>query len=171
VEWAEPYTVERTRHDPVVSASSQTLDSDGRISAPHRVVDTLEIMEAAGTITQVMRAAGTAFRDDFHRAHLAPIKAAPMDRAGMGTMLRTPYGAGANTGAAERAGKRIQSQMALLGGIKSLAGSCAWAVLGEQQSLRQWAIERGVEARAASAVLRYVLVMLVDEKSLDRRAS
>jgi hypothetical protein len=166
---------DRRQHDPVRRMTKPIVDADGGIGRPHRVVDTLEAMEAAGTITQAQRDAGERFREDFALGQLDALQCAKLDRVGMGTMMHGPQ-SGATVGqAAERARVRVWDQIRAVGGIASHGGSCLWYVLGWQQSLRQWATEetmirnRRTSPEAASGVLRTLLGVLVEKKALDKR--
>lgn len=160
----------RRQHDTVRLLPEQIADASGGIGQPFRAVDTLEAMEAAGTITEDMRRAGEQFRDDFAVAGLDALQAAKLDRAGMGTMSHGPY-RGATIGqAAEVAKDRVWAQIRAAGGIGNDGGECLWYVLGWQYSLRRWSQERTLAGRRtspgeAAGILRAALGVLAGEKS------
>jgi hypothetical protein len=105
--------------------------------------------------------AGHTFRETFQRAGLDMLRAADISRPRVGR-------GAVQTSLSEmtaRARDYVWSRIAALGGIDSLPGSCCWAVLGLEQSLNGWAIERSlynrrVEPQEARGILVAVLTVL-----------
>ena len=132
---------------------------DGHIVYHHRTVDTLVKMLRAGTIDQAMHDATKDFQASFIVAQLDPLRALPI--------LRVP-GTGREPELNERqlhARRRVHEAMAALGGIGSPAGSCVWHVVGQQRSVREWAMRQGwggrlVRQEQAQGILVAALGML-----------
>lgn len=148
---------QRGQHDTIEPLARPIADVRGVYGYAYRVVNTLEIMEAAGTISHDMRVAGEKFRRNFDIAQLDPLRAADMERIPIAHYTESAIGL-----RAEAARHRVWRDLQELGGLGSLAGSCVWTVLGWRVSLRRWARENGVEPRKASRVLRESLQRLVD---------
>lgn len=152
---------ERLQHAAVVLLENPISATDGTYGRPYRVVDTLEAMEAAGTISHAMRLVGERFRADFALAQLDGLRAARIDRAGMGSGPdRATIGH-----LAESARRRVWAQIRAAGGLGYDGGECLWYVLGWQYSLRRWATERSLAGRRtspqdAAAILRTALGVL-----------
>jgi len=135
------------------------VDPDGKIVVHHRLVDTLGRMLKSGTIDQAMHDAGRDFQAAFILAQLDPLRALPI--------LRVP-GTGREPDLNERqlhARRRVREAMAALGGMSSPAGSCAWHVVGQRRSVREWAIRQGwggrpVRQEQAQGILIAALGML-----------
>ncbi len=148
-------TPERLRQRTWIEAVPHTIHADeaGRPApAPYRLVSTrLQIMERRGSITRLgMRQAGEDFRrrrfaqaqldfpttgDRSHRASRMGDRNARRDREAPGLRIEA---------ARETVWRAIQA----VGGIASPAGSCLWRVLGWERSLKEWALEQGVERAA-----------------------
>lgn len=164
-----PPTPERAQHDPIERVGHQILDAHGNIGSPFRVVDTLAIMERRGTISAAMHLAGVRFRDDFSAGLLDRIKGMTLVRADSGT----------RDGLAVHqldARNRVHAAMATLGGNGSPAGSCAWHVIGEGRSTKEWALGVGWSGRSlsqetAAGILIAVLGILVAHYGLDQSGS
>jgi len=111
---------------------------DGRLARHHRVVDTLGMLERNGSIDAALRAAGDAFRRDFWRARLDPLRARPVGRiVGAGGGMPDP-------GLAELgARRRVHAALEVMGGLASPAGSALWHVVGLERSIREWALREG----------------------------
>lgn len=158
-----PPAPERIARGEIEALERPIADDAGRPSQPWRAVDTLAAMWRRGTITAEMRLAGEDFRDEFRVAHLDPLHAAALGRLpGMATV---EFGR-----RIELARRRVAEAIRAVGGLTSPGGSCVWHVLGEEQSLRQWAIETGwrrqkVSIHEAAGILRAALGVLAVEKS------
>lgn len=160
---------ERRQHGRIVRVSKQLADVNGDIGMPFRAVETLEAMERAGTISQEMRDAGERFREDFALGQLDALRAADMERAGLGSAAHGPYRGVTLGQAAERARRRVWDQIGCVGGLASPGGSCLWGVLGWQQSLSEWAMTGGwcgrrVSPQSAGGILATALGVLAVEK-------
>lgn len=164
-------TIERRRQARTLNDSiervhgRELIDTDGRVSTPFRVVDTLELMNRAGSISPEMWKVGVDFRDNFARAQLDTLKAADMERSGGGGSSREVISL-----AGYRARDTVWSQITAVGGIASPGGSCLWYVLGWGKSLSEWAQTQGwagrmVSPKQASGILVAVLGMLVSQKT------
>lgn len=126
----------RLRQGTIVAHRQAVQDSDGNIGAPYLALSTLALLERHGTITREQRTAGDEFHRVFQLAQLDALKAADMARVPV--CGGNPEGLNGN----ERARKKIRDAIIMLGGSASIRTSCAWHILGEEQSLRQWATER-----------------------------
>lgn len=144
---------ERLQHGPVTRSKATIADVDGGIGQPHICADTLDVMERRGTITRKMHAAAAQFRVDFRQANMDTLGCIDMagagGRGGQGPTI---------TESQQAARARVAKAMAVLGGRTSPAGSCVWAVVGEERTLKEWGVANGWRARpvsqeAASGVL------------------
>lgn len=133
-------TPERRQHDPVRVVDGTFLDERGAISQPYRVQSRLERMVAQKDITEGMRAAGEDFHRVFRLSMLHPLRAADL-------LQEVRYAAPASAHRSERARMIRDEALDVLGGMGSAAGSCAWHVLGEEMTLRDWAIREGWSQR------------------------
>jgi len=141
-------TPERRRHGEVEQPQRAIADAAGHPSRPYRAVDTLAIMQRRGSITAGMRQAGEDFRASFARAQLDPLRALDPSRLRLGEPgPRQARPAGVRIEAARAA---VWHAIRAVGGIASPAGSCLWHVLGWEQSLKEWAVERGWSGRRVS---------------------
>ena len=152
-------TAERLGHGEVVRLNRPIADEQGRPARPFRAVDTLAAMERRGSITTDMRHAGEDFRETFHRAHLDPLRAGQLERAGSSSTTAQP---GFKI---ELARERLWKIMAAVGGHCSPAGSCLWHVIGLEQTIKQWAIlqewrRKHLDQETASGILIGALGML-----------
>lgn len=139
-------TPERHQHGIIELMEQSMADDAGRPSRPYRCVDNLAMMERRGSITSGMRAAGEDFRTCFARAQLDPLKAADFSR---------PIVSGGRSQSdsslrIESARDDVWRALLGVGGIGSPAGSCLWHVVGWEQSLKEWALERGWSSRRVS---------------------
>ena len=150
-------TPERLRQGLVEPVSRPIPDSAGRLSRPHRAIDTLAIMERRGSITSGMRQAGEDFRSRFAVAQLDPLRAADPSHlriAEFGPRLqREPPGP-----RIEAARRQVWQALRAVGGVGSPAGSCLWHVVGWQLPVKEWALHQGwsgrrVSQEAASGIL------------------
>ena len=126
---------------------------------PARFVDTVAAMERRGSITPGMAEAARRFHKQFCLAQLDPLKAVDIGRE------RTPRSEGGFQHFGGTPGARIEvartaiwNAVLAVGGLGSPCGSVLWHVVGWQQSLKGWALERGwngrhVSQEAASGIL------------------
>ncbi len=158
--WRSPLQLEAVREK----------DPDGRIVVHHRVVDTLERMHKAGTITEPMLAAGRAFQRQFILAQLDPLRAPDIARIpGSG---RAPDPSDTTLGAR----CRVHGALITLGGHDGTLGSVAWHVLGCGISVRDWTLRQGGGARRvgqeqAQDMLIAALDLLAGHYGMKRRAA
>jgi hypothetical protein len=150
-------TPERRSHGIVERLERPIADESGRPARPYRAVDTLAAMQRRGSISAGMRQAGEDFRTRFVTAQLDPLRAPDWSRLRVGGSSRFR--------AEDEPGLRIEGArdvvwraILAVGGIGSPAGSCLWHVVGWEQSLKEWALERGwsgrrVSQEAASGIL------------------
>lgn len=124
----------------VVRVEQQVVDARGKVGAGMRVYDTLAALLRNGAITKRQEAAGRQFEEIFIAAGLNQLQAASMERV--------PGGAGVETDSMLANRRRLHRALAVLGGIASAVSStespaarCAWAVLGEGKTLREYASE------------------------------
>src|SRR5205085_6908616 len=104
-----------------------------------------------------MRQAGEDFRARFAVAQLDPLRALDLShlRIAEPRLRREGDGPGLRI---EAARGTVWRAIQAVGGIASPAGSCLWHVIGWEQSLKEWALERGwsgrrVSQEAASGIL------------------
>jgi hypothetical protein len=127
----------------------------------YRVLDSLARLFHAGVITSEQYNAARAFEAAFAAAGLDPLRARPLDTvAGSGCHCPQP------TEFQALARRRVSIAMDALGGHYSPAASCIWCVVGNQMSLRQWALRqrwggRQVRPDQAQGVLVAALGVLV----------
>jgi hypothetical protein len=112
-------------------------------------------MERAGTITTSMRAAGALFNEYFNEAGLDPLWAADPTR--IPVLAHKSYLVTARRGS-RSAVELVLDALDRLGGIGSPGGSCAWHVLGCENTIESWAISRTwstfrVDPRMAAGIL------------------
>jgi hypothetical protein len=153
-------TPERLQHGPVVR-QARLLD-DGARAMVWQGLDTISAMLAKGSINLQMYAAGSFFHDQFRLAGLDAMWSADPTRV---PVQLASGGVWAKDGGSEEARLQIISALDALGGIKSPAGSCAWAILGLEMSLNRWArtatwSSRRIEHVAASGILIAALGIL-----------
>ena len=165
----DPLTPERRRRGIVEPIEKPIADDEGRPSHPYRVVDTLGAMERRGSITAGMRQAGEDFRTRFAISQLNPLKAADPGRPVVSGRPQGDIGL-----RIEGARDDVWRALLAVGGIGSPAGSCLWHVVGWEQSLKEWALERGwsgrrVSQEAASGILVAALGMLEVHYGYSRR--
>jgi hypothetical protein len=143
-------TPERLAHGSVERLARPIADEYGAIARPSRAIDILAALERRGTITAGMRDAGEQFRIWFRMAHLDPLRAADL--------MRGPRAVRRNDGGIapiEHARRRVAHAIAAVG---SPGGVCLWHVVGLEESLKEWALQRGwagrmVAQEAATGIL------------------
>ena len=137
------------------------LDPGRQPVVQYRVIDSLARLHHAGVITSEQCRAARAFEVAFAAAGLDPLRARPLDTvAGSGCHCPQP------TEFQALARRRVSIAMDALGGHYSPAASCIWCVVGNQMSLRQWALRqrwggRQVRPDQAQGVLVAALGVLV----------
>jgi hypothetical protein len=113
------------------------IDPDGRPVVHHRVIDNLARLFHTGVITSEQYHAARAFEAAFAAAGLDPLRARPLDSVAGSSCHRSPP-----TEWRALARKDVATAIDALGGHHSPAASCIWCVLGNQMSLRQWALRQ-----------------------------
>jgi hypothetical protein len=146
------------------------VNPGGRPVVHHRVIDNLARLFQAGVITSEQYHAARAFEAAFAAAGLDPLRARPLDTvAGSGCHSPQP------TEWQALARRRVAIAIDALGGHHSPAASCIWCVIGNQMSLRQWALRqrwggRPVRPDQAQGVFVAALGVLAAQfKNGDRR--
>lgn len=135
-------TVNRGHH---LAELIHEADPDSRPVVHHRVFDTLGLLERNGSITPEMRQAGEAFRRHFQLAGLETLHAAPLTR------VPGARGPEPGLGAAQlRAKREVHAALDVIGGMASPAGSAVWHVIGNECSIREWAVKEGWGGRRVS---------------------
>ena len=149
-------TTERWRRGDVELVDHAIADQEGRPAQPWRYIDILAKLHRDSLISDEMREAGEDFRTDFQRGHLDELRAADMSRIPSGRIDGRDRSSLKGFIARERA----KAAIVVLGGTRSLAGSCAWEVLGCEESLKDWSIKHGCYPQEARGVLRVCLDIL-----------
>ena len=109
-----------------------------------RLHDTLGLLFKRHWITKEQYDAGRTFEELFDKAALEPLRAPSLERVcGNPTKDLSKSICGARKG--------IMAKIDRLGGIKSPASSCVWAVLGEGKTIREWASSCGFPMREEAA--------------------
>jgi hypothetical protein len=150
---------ERRQHGRVTRDTEQSADTQGAIGQPYRAESLLERLQRVGDIGARERAAGEEFQRLFRLAWLDPLRAASLDEVFRGAS-RLPHGS-------EDARRRVNEVFERLGSREnSRAASCAWYVIGCEQSLATWSrnmrwMGRTMSEHAAKGVLLATLDMLV----------
>lgn len=124
-----------------------TYDSDMRPyrSLASKAIGFVERMAKRGAISDEMVEAAERFRLDFFMSTLDPLRASLMrERVGAGVTEREL------TFRALRARQRVSDAIAAVG---QPGGSCLWAVIGEDRSLKDWGQSARVSDENATGVL------------------
>lgn len=139
----EPAQIDyRRQHDPVELLPQPIADVRGDYGQPHRAHTLYDRLRARGA-TETMALAAVRFNEVYRLAALDPLQAANYERevryqgAGFGQIV-------------EWARRRRDGAIDACGGQSSPAGLCAWFVLGEEHSLREWAQREGWNGRSMS---------------------
>lgn len=155
----------RRRHGLVERLQTTIADAEGAIGHPFRVWDTLTKMEAHGRITATQHLAGDRFHELFRRAGLDDgLRAA--DLARIPVQIDNSSGQWRRPNSSDAAWWVVRTSLDALGGPSSMLGSCAWNILGLEQSIRDWVLHRQwgrtvrLNQQAAAGVLISVLVLL-----------
>lgn len=148
-------TPERARHDPVCEVTTTVPGRNRALAA--KAQDTLDRLEANGSIGTAEFAAGRRFQGVFARAALVELRATP----------HLPMPGGSHGTASLRdsvidARAELGAAMAALGGMASPVGSAAWCILGEGMSIKDWAHSRGfrLNQQVAAGLLIGALALL-----------
>lgn len=141
-------TAERIAHGGFdYGVETVTYDNDGRPyrSLTAKAIGTIERMAKRGAISDEMVEAAERFRTDFHISLLEPLRARGWrERVGAGVLQRElPF-------RAQRARDRALDAIQAVG---KPGGSCLWAVVGEEKSLKEWGEVNGLQPEVASGVL------------------
>jgi hypothetical protein len=132
------------------------VDTVGNRAIPWQAMGLLAILERRGDISAAQRQAGEQFHRLFQRAALDPLRAADMGRVGGCSASHDAHGS-------EHAKRQVSKAMLALGGAASPQGSCAWVVLGCDQSLAQWAIRMNWRSQAMNdQMAKGMLVVTLD---------
>lgn len=134
---------ERRQHDRITLAPETIRDDNGDIAQPYRVHSMLDRLVARGAITDRMRDAGEEFNRLHRLAASHPLRAADL-------MQEVRYRGGDRGQQSERARQKLNAALDALGGHGSPAADCVWFVLGDEMTLRDWAIRLGWSNRPVS---------------------
>ena len=128
---------ERRQHNRITRERQQIADTAGRIGNPWRAEGLLAKLERNGSITPAQRAAGEQFHALFRAAASDPLHATDPSRTHVSGArpLAQPMGSLWAKTSLDRA-------IDALGGLASPAGSCAWHVLGNDCSMRDFALRK-----------------------------
>lgn len=148
-------TRERLGKGDLERAGRGWYDDHGKIGLPYLVVSALTRMARKKTITERQKRAGELFAADFAIGKFDP-RHAP-------DLRRIPGQHAGEDGAIHIAAARIRIHDALkvLGGNATELGSCAWHVLGCEDSIRRWARQQNRDQKHCAGILIAVLVLLV----------
>jgi hypothetical protein len=130
-------SAERRQHSRVVRDRLQIADTAGRIGVPWRAEGLLAKLERNGSITAAQRAAGEQFHTLFRAAAADPLKATDPSRTHVSGARPMPQPMGSLW-----AKTSLDRAIDALGGLASPAGACAWHVLGNDCSMRDFALRR-----------------------------
>lgn len=137
-------TPERWARREVERLPATIADEAGRPARPYRAVDTLSLMLRRGTISPAMAQAAEDFRAVFALAALDPLRAADLQRIPQG-VRDLPL-----TLRQAEARRRVWDALQALGGLTSPAGACLWHVVGQEWSIKEWALRQGWGGRPLS---------------------
>lgn len=153
---------------PVVERfAHQVPDSEGRPGNPHRVHDTLAVLHRNGTIDDSALDAGRRFEEDFRRAALDTLHARDLGR------IRGSGGPDMNE--IMLAGReKVARALKALGGYASPGGSALWAVLGQGQTIKEFAAAsqlgagRSLDEKVAKGIVVGALAALAAHYGFSR---
>lgn len=145
-------TPERRTHGALTRAP-RYLEQDGVTRVVWQGLDTTGIMLARGTISDAMKRAADLFHEYFQRAGLDALHGSDPAR----TPVRLTGLVLENRGA-DAARHQVLTALDALGGLSEPGGSCAWHVLGLEESLKAWVMRerwgnRPIDRVAASGIL------------------
>lgn len=118
-------------------APGRLVDPETGAPVTHRrAKDLLGKLAENGTIDPVMRDAGEQFHQQFRGAALAGV--------GTSKLMWVARSAGDTmTDHIVSSRRRVISAIDALGGLDSIGGTCIWHVVGEEMSIREWAMRQG----------------------------
>lgn|SRR5262245_13861105 len=140
-------TGERLRHGTIERVETVTYNEEGKASRnlTDRSLGVVERMAKRGAITDKMAEAAVRFANDFQIAALQPMRAASMRERTDARYIPQEI-----SWRAARARGRVMAAMKAVG---EPGGSCLWAVVGEETSLKDWAVSARISDENASGVL------------------
>lgn len=149
----------RGTHTRIERCAEQIADAQGNIGNPWIVLSVLVTMERRKSITPLMALAGAKFHEDFSFSNHENLRAADMDRVSGARAVNL------NTSVIE-AKDRVWKALGSLGGLGSPLGTCAWHVLGLEETLKAWALREGwcnrpIGEKTAAGILIGALGVLV----------
>jgi len=141
-------SAQRAMHGEFEPVETVTYDKEDRPtrSLAFKVAGTIERMAKRGAISDLMADAAARFRGDFIVAALQPMRAAQLHER---TDVQ-PYLPQEISFRASRARGRVMAAMRAVG---EPGGSCLWAVVGEEISLKDWALSARISDENATGVL------------------
>jgi hypothetical protein len=140
---AEPTPLDyRRQHDDVALLQAPIVDVHGDYGQPYKAAGLYERLTRIGA-TMPMALAGVKFNEIYQLAAIDTLRAADM-----GQEIR--YQGAVMGQVVEWARRRRDAAIDALGGPGAPAGLCAWYVLGEENTLREWAIRLGWNERPIS---------------------
>lgn len=137
-------TPERTKHEQVEISSRQIVDSDGNIGVPFRTINVIDNLRKAGKISNDSALAALDFSNDFYRAGLVGIKAAPLERVGVGREYITETKITA-LDEVWKARYRL--------GVGTFEDAAAWHILGLWRNISEWSSVAQISHRKAESYL------------------
>jgi hypothetical protein len=151
-----PPTAERWRRSDVRRPERQIQDVRGEIGDPFITISALARLHNSGKISTEMARAGNRFHGDFMRAHLLGIGARASDflRPPVGTTARHRDQAAWTYICRERVWDALQA----CGGPSSPCGSCAWHVIGLEETVKDWVLHRYTATRISENAGAGVLI-------------
>lgn len=118
-------------------APGRLVDPETGAPVTHRrAKDLLGKLADNGTIDPVMRDAGEQFHQQFRGAALAGVATSKL-------VWVARSSADPMTDHIVASRRRVLSAIDALGGIDSIGGTCVWHVVGEEMSIREWAMRQG----------------------------
>lgn len=127
---------ERRQHDTFVLSPRAITDALGAIAQPWRAMTMLERLELKGDITPAMHDAGKEFARLYRLAASSPMQTSDLQRE---VRVQSELSVHLH----ERAVHQRDEALNYIGGPGKPAYSCAWNVLGDEQTLREWALQQG----------------------------
>ena len=135
--WSSRHPNERWARGDVRRTDRQINDVRGDIGAPFVTISLLARMHSEGKLTDEEVEAGDRFHREFRRAALGDLRAADVGR------VRTENRRAPEiTVSAEHFRRRIWDALAMLGGLDAPPASCIFHVVGNEETLKDWARRR-----------------------------
>lgn len=140
-------TGERLRHGSFERIETVTYNEEGKATRnlAERSLGVIERMAKRGAITDQMADAAVRFGNDFAIAALQPMRASSLRERTDNRFVPQEI-----SWRATRARGRVMAAMRAVG---EPGGSCMWSVLGEERSLKEWALTARVSDENATGVL------------------